>query len=125
MTLNELEALVATIKYKPGSKFKVREDYPYDDINLIMRLMVDNVNEPSKRIELRSMNRYPMSLVHQWDKDRALYEILKLVRQMENHETDEWLTVEGVRLKEPHPEEKLEFKMSATLPNPNFDEALW
>jgi hypothetical protein len=98
MTIDEFIALVSKITYKPGCKiFAQREG---DAVRLRIEATLPDSSLGTPRCFEFSQWLWP-----DWigSEKEALHVVAGHVREFEMHEMDEWLKLDGARVKEPHP----------------------
>ena len=105
MTVDEIRELVGRLSYKPGWKFKVWEvTTPSRTVMLSAQFLVPNSNAPEVLLPVGITQHFDAYMMGLMD-ERAVIELLReLVRRGEMHEIDEWFMVDGIRVKDPHPE---------------------
>lgn len=103
MTFEELEAIVQTVKYKPGFNLACCQptDDPYVAVKLIFTLIVPDVRNPEHIVGVYRIHTIGHDELAYLPMDALLFWIDSYIRDIEMHEVDEWLTVGGKRIKEP------------------------
>lgn len=115
--IERVKNILSKITYKPGWTFYVdREDkntYKYSSyLKLHVIAQQIDISDPLKIVYIKSD-----MMISEWDIERLSdnqlidYLVLQLIRKVELHEIDEWLKIDGINFREPHPE--LKEKVSA------------
>lgn len=104
-TFYRLNALITRITYKPGTRFSVHL-FPGDRVaNIVIELSVYNADNPDEWTKLASS-----AYINEFDLRESdghiVNRILKRIRGMEEHETDEFFRVDGKHWNNPHPEKE-------------------
>lgn len=104
-----VKSIVAKISYKPNFEIKVCRNMTNGeiDIRILLKYVQDSNNSDPKIINpiiLRKILTPRMIKMSKKTDRHIVYIISNMIRQMETHEIDEWLKVDGKRLKNPHPE---------------------
>jgi hypothetical protein len=101
MTFHEAYLIIEKIKYKPGWSFSISRK----DAKVSMSV-VHSAQDVSGKVEglipLRLMDTFPEQHLNSFTEGELINEVRKLIAQMEKHEIDEWLRVDGRRLIDPH-----------------------
>lgn len=100
LTFWEMERLLERITYKPGVRLSIWRSVHDERLTLGIIAAVPSVDDPSRTIEIQSTVSLPA-----WQLGEAgiLRKVRRLVKELENHEVDEWLRVDGVPVRDPHP----------------------
>ena len=103
--LEIVKAIVSRIDYKPDFKIDVYGTYDVS-IRVIFKRPVPDSNNPSQVApQIFSRDYTPELVLSMKDPyEYILRDLIHSIQQMEMHEMDEWLRVDGVRVREPHPE---------------------
>jgi hypothetical protein len=104
VTLNELKALVSKFTYKPNSTFRVKS-YAPDDFNIIeVSILCADVNNPTKQNFVTNQSAFYENEIFNWTTELVIYKIINAIQSIEDHESREWLRLDGKFVRDPHPE---------------------
>ena len=109
-----LQEVIDSLTYKPGWRFWVKRrpfDVPHwpDDVILHMEFDAPDANEPERMTIIGRDLLLPQALAYIIDgaREGIIRWIMLSIRDMEIHESKEWLRIAGVRLDNPHETPKL------------------
>lgn len=103
---------LAKISYKPGWTFWSTISLYHETISIYVSWKTKDVSCPSSEIELTAaytINMTQMETMRVMNGEQSFvaymtWFITERIRWVEMHEMDEWLKVDGIRLRDPHPE---------------------
>ena len=95
---NTITRLVSRLTYKPNSKVWVECGH-----TLVMVLDVPDRDHPERTVPVVSRQDVPPSMVDGGDSEEAMMDwVRNCLGQLEDHEKDEWLKLDGKRWRDPH-----------------------
>jgi hypothetical protein len=105
----KLQSVIDNLTYKPGWRFWIKwrptaiPHWP-DDVILHMEFDAPDANEPERMTIIGRDMMLPQGLMQMIDGASAgiIRWVMYSIKEMEIHEVDEWLRIDGVRLKNPH-----------------------
>ncbi len=101
MTQDQIIAFLNRFTYKPGYQLKA-ESFTRGHIILRIRARVPDADNPDQMIDLgRSM---VLSVPTARNEEYVLWWLTSVLRDLEHHELNEWLKLDGKRVREPHKE---------------------
>ncbi len=112
MSLNELVIFLARISYKPNWRFECADKAPFYETGggymkavwiTIKHTSID-ANDPEKMTEVVLTACVAKDQLVRMDEPQMMDWIKMHIRKAEDHETDEWLRLDGKWVKDPHPE---------------------
>lgn len=98
-----MQAVLTRLTYRPGWRFETYED-PSGAVVLRFGCWEPNSEKPGEEIEVVYTDTRPRAEWQHWTERQLLTWIRDVVRTRLLHEMDEWLRLDGVPLREPHPE---------------------
>lgn len=105
MTRAELEALLARITYKPGTRCDIGPAYDYVLIRITHSVLdACNAADPTP---IPVANHLRLDSLEHLTERHVLQFIESAYRSFEQHEVDEWLKLDGKHINDPHPELKM------------------
>ena len=102
MSLEEAEAVLKRVSYKPGYHFEISA------IGLRVDLMLVQLQRPDadggdRKLDLVCRCPLPADQLESLDEAGLIMLVSQQAAWLELHEMDEWLRLDGKRLREPHP----------------------
>lgn len=95
--VERLQEFVKTISYKPGWRFEVVTTEW--DTGLLIGFDAPDANHPERTVPVQTIDvRFGYLPSDHW-----VAQLRAAIRSLEFHEVDEWLCIDGVRVREPHP----------------------
>lgn len=109
MKLHEVVRIVEGISYKPGHKLRLHSspEHPENSVKLYITSQRDDANKrDGSLIEIGS---FLMILCDKFETPKQLQEFIRdWLIKYETHELDEWLLFDGLRVFDPHEDERHE-----------------
>ena len=105
MDLDRLESILSRFSYKPGYTFYAGL-IDQREVGVFLSGWVEDAERPGDRIQLYTIEAFPMGLVELWSEEDVLEAVRAVCVRFERHEIEEWLRRDGARVHEPHPERR-------------------
>lgn len=119
-----IQRLVESISYKPGATFVVRLSKDRKSMNLRIAIPVVNSDPPYAPYEVDGNWKIDPEWIGKQSDDSILASFMVCAAQLELHEVNEHFKVNGVRLRDPHPDGKATGKFSAVLSDAFYQEIM-
>jgi len=104
MTFEEAEAILARVTYKPGVLLLVERLKEWSVLFVRMEWTAADADGGGKVVVLRAETSIPQSSLVGYSVRDLLFDVEQLCVRIERHEIQEWLKLDGVRFRAPHPE---------------------
>lgn len=97
------EALIKRVTYRPGYMLDAIYEIDFDITKLIVKMRVENTYRPGEMIPIIFQHFLP-AWRHIGDDAEAMRFIRDALHDMERHESDEWIRLDGEMIYDPHKE---------------------
>lgn len=98
--------LVERLSYKPNSHFIVRHDSSGDSVEVVVETKCDDATERSTtKVSVFMVATFNQDELLVFDERTAINRIRRAVIELEMHEVNEFLKLDGVHVVDPHPDE--------------------
>lgn len=113
MTYEQLERYLTRIKYKPCTKIAVQAEFSItkpDAPAFALRVYAMRPDEgnPIETIQVEVRDYFDERVLADMSESEALQRVRLLIEQLERHEIDEFLKVDGKQVTDPHPGQRLQ-----------------
>jgi hypothetical protein len=102
--LSVMEHLVSRLSYKPNTKLSVMECSGGSIVVRFFMCVPDITRRVSDGFGVNNMVAMEPEHILNQTEDHLIHVIQAMIVQTEMHEVDEWLRVEGVPVRDPHPD---------------------
>lgn len=114
MTEDEVAAVCQAFQYKPGSHVEFWHELS-TGFTIRTGIRVPDMQNPHRWTVLGRGYRMTPRMIREMTKRELVAVIAAEFDQLENHERDEWMTYQGARLKNPHPETPTSFMYGSSF----------
>lgn len=101
MRFSEAQAIVGRITYKSGWRLSLTEDFNSFGANLCVSFLGPDATLVEPR-DIQIRGSYPVHLEQVRGESDLIGQVRRILQRMEQHETDEWLKLDGVAPFYPH-----------------------